>query len=104
MDRAVRNGDAFVTGRAGDLVPPALERVKRTRGPFKTDEDLLNAVFYGDEILRPLLAARDRADYTRYYDNYNPLKELRAQVAGQRHIGYFGIRGRNGRDLRIEMT
>ena len=42
MERAVRKGDKFVEGRAGDLVPPALDRVNRTRGPFKTPEDLLN--------------------------------------------------------------
>ena len=104
MERAVRDGDRFVDGRCGDLVEPALERVRRARGPFKTDEDLLNAVFYGDEILKPMFAARAQADYTRYYDNYNPLKELLAQVSRQRHIGYFGIRGRNGRDLKIEMN
>src|SRR6185437_10671382 len=59
LERAVRKGDRFVTGRAGDLVPLALEHVRRTRGPFRSDEDLLNAVFYGDEILKPLIEARN---------------------------------------------
>jgi hypothetical protein len=105
MDRAVRKGDAFVTGRCGDLVPPSLERVRKARGPFKTDEDLLNAVFYDDEILKPLFAARAQADYTRFYNGYNPLRELLAQVTRHRHIGYIGLRGRGeSRDLRIEMS
>ena len=105
MDRAVKKGDKFVEGRAGDLVSPALARIRQARGPFKTDEDLLNAVFYGDEILKPLFAARDQADYTRHYKSYNPLRELLAQLASQRHIGYVGLRGRSGgEDLRIELA
>lgn len=104
MERATKKGDRFVEGRAGDLVEPALERVRRTRGPFKSDEDLLNAVFYGDEILKPLFAARDQADYTRFYNGYNPLKELLTYVSKQRHIGHFELRGRNGRDLKVKMN
>jgi oxaloacetate decarboxylase alpha subunit len=105
MERAVRDGDTFVSGRCGDLVPPALERVRRTRGPFKTDEDLLNAVFYGDEILKPLFAARAQRDYTRFYSGYNPLRELLSEITRHRHIGYIGLRGREGAgDLRIEMS
>jgi len=101
MERAVRKGDTFVEGRAGDLVPPALERVRRTRGPFRSDEDLLNAVFYGDEILKPLFAARDEADYTRFYDAYNPLRDLLHHLARQRHIGYVSLRGEN---LSVELA
>jgi oxaloacetate decarboxylase (Na+ extruding) subunit alpha len=102
LDRAVRKGDKFVTGRCGDLVPPALERLRKTRGPFKSDEDLLNAAFYNDEILRPLFAARDAADYTRYYNAYNPLRALLAEVAQRRDIGYVSLRGQDG--LHIEMA
>ncbi len=105
LERALRKGDKFVEGRAGDLVEPSLARVRKTRGPFKTDEDLLNAVFYGDEILKPLFAARDRADYTRFYKAYNPLRELLSQVTRHRNIGYIGLRGQaGGEDLKIEMT
>ena len=75
--------------------------MRRARGPFKSDDDLLNAVFYPDEILRPLFAARDEADYTRFYTGYNPLKELLTHVARQRHIGYIALRGEN---LNVEMT
>jgi oxaloacetate decarboxylase alpha subunit len=115
MERATKKGDRFVTGRAGDFVAPALERVRQARGPFRSDEDLLNAVFYGDEIVQPLFAARDAADYTRYYDQYNPLRDLLLHLGAQRHLSRVAIRsrgvggtGRGGpsavRDLRIEMT
>jgi oxaloacetate decarboxylase alpha subunit len=102
QERAVRKGDKFVKGRAGDHVPPTLDRLRKTRGPFRTDEDLLNAAFYNDEILKPLFAARDKADYTRFYHGYNPLRELLAEVTRHRHIGYVGLRGHG--DLKIEMT
>lgn len=105
MERAVRKGDKFVEGRAGDLVAPALERVRKSRGPFKTDEDLLNAVFYGDEIVKPLFASRDRADYTRYYNAYNPLLELLTQLTRRRDIGYVSLTGRGGsKDVKIELA
>jgi oxaloacetate decarboxylase alpha subunit len=105
MDRAVRKGDRVVDGRCGDLVEPALERVRRTRGPFKSDEDLLNAVFYGDEILRPLFEAREQADYARFYDAWNPLRDLIEQLTQQTHVGHFALRGRGeNKDLRIELS
>ncbi|MSP67501.1 MAG: pyruvate carboxylase subunit B, partial [Alphaproteobacteria bacterium] len=75
LDRAVRKGDKFVEGRCGDLVPPALARLRQTRGPFANDDDLLQAAFYGDEILRPLFAARERADYTRHYDTFGRIDD-----------------------------
>ncbi len=105
LERAVKKGDKFVQGRAGDLIPPALERIRKARGPFKTDEDLLNAVFYGDEILRPLFVARDQADYARHYNAYNPLRELLAQVMLQPRVTYFCLRRKGlGNDLNIELT
>ena len=75
---------------------PAVARARQedARAISNTDEDLLNAVFYGDEILKPLFAARAQADYTRFYNGYNPLRELLAQVTRHRHIGYIGLRGR----------
>jgi len=52
-----------------------------------------------------LFAARARADYTRFYNGFNPLRELLAQVTRHRHIGYIGLRGRGAsRHLRIEMS
>lgn len=101
-ERAVRKGDKFVAGRAGDLVPPALDRLRKTRGPFKSDDDLLNAAFYSDKILSPMFEARGKTDYSRFYGGYSPLRDLLAEVTRHRHIGYFGMRGIG--DLKIEMA
>ncbi len=55
-DRIVA-GERPVTERPGDLVGPTLERVRHERGPFQSDDDLLLAVFYGEEQCRALKAA-----------------------------------------------
>ncbi len=91
LERAVRKGDRFVSGRAGDLVPPALKRVRRTRGPFRSDEDLLNAVFYGDEILKPLFEARTTRDYAQFYRPANALSDLVYEIARQPDISFMRI-------------
>lgn len=91
LERAVRKGDRFVSGRAGDLVPPALERVRRARGPFRSDEDLLNAVFYGDEILRPLVDARQNQDYAQFYRPANALSDLVYEITQQPDIAFMRI-------------
>jgi oxaloacetate decarboxylase alpha subunit len=46
-DRITR-GAAPITDRPGALVPPALDRLRKTRGPFASDDDLLLAAFYDD--------------------------------------------------------
>jgi oxaloacetate decarboxylase alpha subunit len=53
----VTSGEKIVTERPGDLLPPTLDRVRRERGPFDSDDDLLLAVFYSDEQYRALKAA-----------------------------------------------
>jgi oxaloacetate decarboxylase alpha subunit len=92
MERAVRKGDKFVSGRAGDLVPPALERMRRARGPFGSDEDLLNAVFYSDEILKPMFEARKSEDYTRFYKPANALTDLVYEMTRLPDIAFARIR------------
>ncbi|MBI2526049.1 MAG: pyruvate carboxylase subunit B [Candidatus Rokubacteria bacterium] len=57
LDRIVRN-EQPVTARPGELLPPALERVRRDRGPFASDDDLLLAVFYDADQYGQLVAAR----------------------------------------------
>jgi oxaloacetate decarboxylase alpha subunit len=53
----VTEGARVVTERPGDLLPPSLDRVRRERGPFDSDDDLLLAAFYHDEHYRGLKAA-----------------------------------------------
>jgi oxaloacetate decarboxylase alpha subunit len=61
-----RVGEAPSTSdiRPGARVPPALDRVRRERGPFDSDDDLLLAVFYGEEQCR---AVRDAGPIRRDY-------------------------------------
>lgn len=53
----ITGGQEPVTARPGDLLPPAVERVRRERGPFASDDDLLLAAFYSPEQHAALRAA-----------------------------------------------
>ncbi len=44
----ITRGAEPITERPGLLVEPSLARVRRTRGPFESDDDLLLAVFYDE--------------------------------------------------------
>ncbi len=44
----ITRGEEPITERPGALVPPALDRIRKTRGPFKSDDDLLLAAFYDE--------------------------------------------------------
>lgn len=44
----ITRGAEPITERPGALVEPALERVRKSRGPFASDDDLLLAVFYDE--------------------------------------------------------
>ncbi len=46
-DRITRGAEP-ITERPGALVPPALKRLRKARGPFESDDDLLLAAFYDD--------------------------------------------------------
>jgi oxaloacetate decarboxylase alpha subunit len=46
-DKITRGADA-ITKRPGALVVPALEKLRKNRGPFISDDDLLLAAFYDD--------------------------------------------------------
>ena len=57
FEKATR-GAQVVTERPGAMVEPALERIRATRGPFRSDEDLLLAVIYSDGVLQPMMRKR----------------------------------------------
>jgi oxaloacetate decarboxylase alpha subunit len=42
----ITGGAEPVAARPGDLIEPAIERLRRERGPFRSDDDLLLAAFY----------------------------------------------------------
>jgi oxaloacetate decarboxylase alpha subunit len=56
LDRITRGAEP-VTARPGDLLEPGIARIRRERGPFKSDDDLLLAAFYPDPEYRALKAA-----------------------------------------------
>lgn len=96
VDRAVREGDTMVDGPAGSLVEPALARLRRERGPFRNDEDLLAAAFYADDILEPLFEARTHADYRRFHHPISPLELLLAETTKRRQVRSIQVRQPDG--------
>jgi oxaloacetate decarboxylase alpha subunit len=44
----ITRGREPITERPGALIEPALERLRKSRGPFRSDDDLLLAAFYED--------------------------------------------------------
>jgi oxaloacetate decarboxylase alpha subunit len=55
-DRITKGAQA-TTARPGDLIEPGIPRVRRERGPFASDDDLLLAAFYSDREYKALKAA-----------------------------------------------
>jgi oxaloacetate decarboxylase alpha subunit len=83
LDRITR-GQTPITARPGDLLPPATERLRRERGPFASDEDLLLAAFYNPEHYASLLAARPIR--TEYPVDRTPLLTLVRELAARREL------------------
>uniref|UniRef100_UPI003B52CE9F pyruvate carboxylase subunit B n=1 Tax=Roseovarius indicus TaxID=540747 RepID=UPI003B52CE9F len=50
----ITRGAEPITDRPGALVKPAIKRLRDTRGPFDSDDDLLLAAFYDDKTYREL--------------------------------------------------
>jgi oxaloacetate decarboxylase alpha subunit len=53
----ITGGEEAVVGRPGALQGETLDRVRRERGPFDTDDDLLLAAFYDEQVYGALKAA-----------------------------------------------
>ena len=53
----ITKGAEPIRERPGALVAPAIERLRRNRGPFESDDDLLLAAFYDDTQYAALKAA-----------------------------------------------
>lgn len=50
----IARGAEPIRERPGALMPPAIKRLRDSRGPFKSDDDLLLAAFYDDKTYREL--------------------------------------------------
>lgn len=87
-DRITRGAEP-ITERPGALVPPALERLKKQRGPFASDDDLLLAAFYDDNQYRALKEAG--AINTDYPIMTTPIKTLIEELSKRKGISQFTV-------------
>ncbi len=85
-DRIAR-GQEPAKERPGSLLPPALERVRRERGPFDSDDDLLLAVFYSDRDYAALKGAGPID--TDYPLASTPLSTLVKEIAARPDVRAF---------------
>ncbi|MSP67701.1 MAG: pyruvate carboxylase subunit B [Alphaproteobacteria bacterium] len=95
MDRvcSLRPGLEPITERAGALVEPAIPRLRRERGPFRSDDDLLLAAFYRPAQLEPLFLARDDPARQRGWNLSvrSPLDWLLAEIAKRPRFTHVAI-------------
>ncbi|MGI9411724.1 MAG: pyruvate carboxylase subunit B [Hyphomicrobiaceae bacterium] len=85
----ITRGEEPITERPGALVPPALKRLRETRGPFASDDDLLLAAFYDDSQYRALKDAGPIK--TEYPLMETPLLTLVKELAGRTSIKRFQL-------------
>lgn len=85
-DRITR-GAQPITERPGALVPPALDRLRNSRGPFDSDDDLLLAAFYDDKQYRALKEAGSID--TEYPIMDTPLLTLMKELSQRKGIRSF---------------
>tara|TARA_A100001037_G_scaffold119477_1_gene108856 strand:- start:6761 stop:8230 length:1470 start_codon:yes stop_codon:yes gene_type:complete len=91
VDRVAKKSSDVVTGPSGSHVPPVLDKIRKERGPFKSDDDLLLAAMYPDEIIQPLFEAREKADYTRFYLADTPVEHLLKEVKSRPDLRRFEV-------------
>ena len=86
----ITRGAQPITERPGALVPPALERIRKDRGPFASNDDLLLAAFYDDANYSALKSAGPiRTDYSA---QRSPLIELVKGLADRKSVSRFALR------------
>lgn len=83
----IARGAEPIKERPGLLVPPAVKRLRDTRGPFESDDDLLLAAFYDDRIYSELKCAGPIE--TSYPLGKTPLLTLVKGIAERRDITGF---------------
>ena len=90
----ITRGAEPIADRPGLGVPPALDRLRRERGPFASDDDLLLAAYYNEAEYSALKAAGPIK--TEYAGAESPLVRLVKEVASRRDIRSFHIGHRAG--------
>ena len=87
----ITRGAEPIRERPGVNVPPALDRLRRTRGPFASDDDLLLAAFYADKEYTALKGEGPiRLDSPSVANS--PLTTLIKELASRRSIRSFSIK------------
>jgi oxaloacetate decarboxylase alpha subunit len=85
-------GTEIYTGRAGELIAPALPSLRDQRGPFDSDDDLLLAAFYSDKERRPLYEARANGRHEDYpLAAATPIIELLRALANRPDLTHVSI-------------
>ena len=86
----ITRGAEPITERPGAHVPPALDRIRKTRGPFASDDDLLLAAYYADKEYSELKGAGPiRVDTESI--GATPLVTLIKQLAARPSIRSFSL-------------
>ena len=83
----ITRGAEPITDRPGALVPPSLAALRKKRGPFMSDDDLLLAAFYDEGQYRALKTAGPID--TEYCLADTPLLTLLKEVAHRPSIKSF---------------
>jgi oxaloacetate decarboxylase alpha subunit len=83
----IAQGAEPTKARPGDLIEPGIPRVRRERGPFASDDDLLLAAFYSEREYDALKAAGPIK--TEYPLASTPLVTLIKEIAQRRDIRSF---------------
>ena len=87
----IAKGAEPITERPGAHVPPALERLRKTRGPFASDDDLLLAAFYADKEYSALKSEGPiRLDSVS--NGSSPLTTLIKELASRPSIQSFSLK------------
>ena len=99
IDPLVRDRVEAITGRsecvkhrAAEHLAPRLETLKKERGPFQSDEDLLLAAFYQPLQLDPLFAARSGKASMQTQDVIGSVRALLEQLPSFSKGRTFGLR------------
>ena len=95
----ITQGEEPVTERPGALVPPSLERLRKERGPFMSDDDLLLAAYYDDKEYGALKAAGPIQ--TDYPLGATPLETLMKEITARPEITYFSLKDTDGQSVQL---